>query len=39
MTLIEVRDLERRFVIRRKAGRYVRSRNELVAVRDLTFGI
>ena len=39
MTLIEVRDLERRFVIRRKTGRFVRSRDEVVAVRDLTFGI
>src|SRR4051794_29310968 len=39
MTLIGVRDLERRFVIRRKTGRFVRSRDEVVAVRDLTFGI
>ena len=39
MPLIEVRDLERRFVIRRKTGRLVRSRDEVVAVRDLTFGI
>jgi len=39
MTLIEVRDLERRFVIRRKTGRFVRSRDEVVAVRDLTFEI
>ena len=39
MTLIEVRDLERRFVIRRKTGRFARSRDEVVAVRDLTFDI
>jgi ABC-2 type transport system ATP-binding protein len=37
--LIEVRDLERTFVIRRKTGRMRRSRDEVVAVHDLTFGI
>ena len=39
MALIEVRDLERTFVIRRKTGRMRRSRDEVVAVHDLTFGI
>ncbi len=37
--LIEVRDLERRFAIRRKTGRFSRSRGEVVAVHDLTFAI
>jgi ABC-2 type transport system ATP-binding protein len=39
MPLIEVRDLERRFAIRRKTGRFTRSRDEVLAVHDLTFAI
>jgi ABC-2 type transport system ATP-binding protein len=40
MALIEVRDLERRFVVRRKAGRrFGRTRDEVVAVHDLTFEV
>jgi ABC-2 type transport system ATP-binding protein len=39
MSLIEVRDLERRFVVRRRAGRLRRTRGEVTAVRDLTFSV
>jgi ABC-2 type transport system ATP-binding protein len=39
MALIEVHDLERRFTIRRRTGRFSRSREEVLAVRDLTFAI
>jgi ABC-2 type transport system ATP-binding protein len=39
MALIEVRDLERRFEIRRKTGRFTRGRDEVVAVHDLTFDV
>lgn len=39
MPLIEVRDLERRFVVRRRAGRLRRTREEVSAVRDLTFSV
>jgi ABC-2 type transport system ATP-binding protein len=37
--LIEVRDLRRTFVVRRRAGRLRRTREEVVAVRDLSFSI
>jgi ABC-type glutathione transport system ATPase component len=37
--LIEVRDLERTFAVRRRTGRFVRERTEVRAVRDLTFTI
>ena len=37
--LIEVRDLERTFAVRRRTGRLVRERTEVRAVRDLTFSI
>ena len=39
MSLIDVRDLERTFVVRRKAGRARRERSEVRAVRDLTFQV
>ncbi len=39
MALIEVHDLERRFAIRRRTGRFTRSREEVLAVRDLNFAI
>ena len=39
MSLIEVRDLQRTFVIRRRIGRFTRSRDEVLAVHDLTFSI
>jgi ABC-2 type transport system ATP-binding protein len=39
MSLIEVRDLARTFVVRRRAGRFTRSRHEVRAVRDLSFDI
>jgi ABC-2 type transport system ATP-binding protein len=39
MALIEVHDLERRFAVRRRSGRFTRSRDEVLAVRDLTFTI
>ncbi len=37
--LIEVAGLERRFVIRRKSGRFTRTRTEVSAVRDLDFTV
>ncbi len=37
--LIDVRDLERTFVLRRRAGRLRRTREEVAAVRDLTFSV
>lgn len=37
MPLIEVHDLARTFVVRRRAGRWRRTREEVAAVRDLTF--
>jgi ABC-2 type transport system ATP-binding protein len=37
--LIEVRDLERTFAVRRRTGRFVRERTEVRAVRDLTFTV
>jgi ABC-2 type transport system ATP-binding protein len=37
--LIEVRDLERTFAVRRRTGRLARERIEVRAVRDLTFSI
>ena len=39
MSLIEVHDLRRTFVVRRKAGRFVGVREEVLAVRDLTFEV
>jgi ABC-2 type transport system ATP-binding protein len=39
MTLIEVRDLERTFVVRRRASGLRRTRDEVRAVHDLTFGV
>jgi ABC-2 type transport system ATP-binding protein len=37
--LIEVRDLERTFAVRRRTGRLVRERTEVRAVRDLSFSV
>ena len=37
--LIEVRDLERTFAVRRRTGRFLRERTEVRAVRDLTFTV
>jgi ABC-2 type transport system ATP-binding protein len=37
--LIEVQDLSRTFVVRKREGRWRRRRTEVRAVRDLTFGI
>jgi ABC-2 type transport system ATP-binding protein len=39
MSLIEVRDLSRTFVVRRRDGRWGRSRSEVRAVQDLTLDI
>ena len=39
MSLIDVLDLERTFVVRRRSGRVARTRTEVRAVRDLTFQI
>jgi len=39
MSLIDVRDLERTFIVRRKAGRVRRERSEVRAVRDLSFQV
>jgi ABC-2 type transport system ATP-binding protein len=39
MTLIDVQDLARTFVVRKRAGAFRRTRSEVNAVRDLTFGI
>ncbi|HET7067949.1 MAG TPA: ATP-binding cassette domain-containing protein [Nocardioides sp.] len=39
MTLIDVRDLARTFVVRKRSGRLGRTRTEVEAVRDLTFDI
>jgi ABC-2 type transport system ATP-binding protein len=39
MSLIEVRDLNRTFVVRKRDGRVRRTRTEVRAVRDLTFGV
>jgi ABC-2 type transport system ATP-binding protein len=39
MSLIDVRDLARTFVVRKRTGRLGRTRTEVEAVRDLTFGI
>jgi ABC-2 type transport system ATP-binding protein len=39
MPLIDVEDLSRTFVLRRKSGRLTRSRSEVVAVHDLTFAV
>ena len=39
MSLIEVRDLERTFVVRRRAGRLRRTTSEVAAVRDLSFSV
>ena len=39
MPLIDVRDLERTFVVRRKSAGLVRQRREVRAVHDLTFGV
>jgi ABC-2 type transport system ATP-binding protein len=39
MTLIDVRDLARTFVVRKRSGRLGRTRTEVQAVRDLTFDI
>jgi ABC-2 type transport system ATP-binding protein len=39
MSLIDVRDLERTFVVRKRSGRLSRTRTEVRAVRDLTFGV
>jgi len=38
-SLIEVSDLERRFVIRRKSGRLTRTRTEVIAVHALDFSV
>jgi ABC-2 type transport system ATP-binding protein len=38
-TLIEVRDLERTFSVRRRTGRLAREKVEVRAVRDLTFSV
>jgi ABC-2 type transport system ATP-binding protein len=37
--LIEARDLERTFAVRRRTGRFSRERTEVRAVRDLTFSV
>jgi len=39
MSLIDVKDLERTFVVRRKSGRLARTRSEVRAVRDLSFQV
>ena len=39
MSLIDVRDLARTFVVRTRTGRFGRTRTAVEAVRDLTFGI
>ena len=39
MSLIDVDDLARTFVVRRRAGGFRRTRSKVDAVRDLTFGI
>jgi len=39
MSLIEVRGLERTFVVRRKSGRVTRERHEVRAVHDLDFSV
>jgi len=39
MPLIDVRDLERTFVVRKRAGGMRRTRTEVRAVRDLTFSV
>jgi len=39
MSLIEVRELERTFVVRGRSGRLVRERREVRAVRDLSFTV
>ena len=39
MTLIDVRDLSRRFVVRKRASRLTRTRSEVRAVHDLTFTV
>ncbi len=39
MALIDVKDLERTFVVRRKTGRVARTRAEVKAVRDLSFEV
>jgi len=39
MTLIDVQDLARTFVVRKRAGALRRTRSEVNAVRELTFGI
>jgi len=39
MSLIDVKDLERTFVVRRRNGRFARTRTEVRAVQDLTFQV
>ena len=39
MSLIDVLDLERTFVVRRRSGRVARTRTEVRAVRDLSFQV
>jgi len=39
LSLIEVHDLRRTFVVRRKVGRFLGVRDEVLAVRDLTFEV
>jgi ABC-2 type transport system ATP-binding protein len=39
MSLIDVRDLERTFVVRTRSGRLTRARSDVHAVRDLTFAV
>ncbi len=39
MSLIDVKDLERTFVVRRRSGRVARTRTEVRAVRDLSFQV
>jgi len=39
MSLIDVKDLERTFVVRRKSGRLARTGSEVRAVRDLSFQV
>jgi ABC-2 type transport system ATP-binding protein len=39
MNLIDVRDLARTFVVRKRSGTFTRLRSEVQAVRDLTFAI
>ncbi|TIC86516.1 ATP-binding cassette domain-containing protein [Nocardioides sp. GY 10127] len=39
MSLIEVRDLRRDFVVRRRTGRFSRTRDVVTAVRDVSFSV